>query len=145
MVEILDETNKFRWPELLERALEQLMAESGVADREVTVVLRDDAFIRERNRADRGIDQPTDVLSYPTHEPNDENFPIICHLGDIMISLDTARRQAEAAGHELLDEVLVLAAHGLTHLRGFDHRTEASWRTFRNAQQRILELARASR
>lgn len=147
MIEILDETRRLPRADarVLEHALEALLAELGLADREVTVALLDDEAIRLRNRADRGVDAPTDVLSYPTFEPDDVGMPEVPHLGDILISLDTAARQGEERGHDLLEEVLVLAAHGLTHLRGLDHPTEDEWTPFTNAQKRILELAGPAR
>ena len=140
-VEILDETQRYRPVDRLARALEALLAELGSADRDLTVVLVDDVAMHERNARDRGVDGPTDVLSYPTVEPDDEGFPTIPHLGDIFISLDTAARQAGDRDVTLEHEVLVLAAHGLTHLRGFDHTSEAAWAPFRASERRILELA----
>lgn len=139
-VEILDETQRYPRAERLRRCLQHLLREHGLARRELTVVLVDDAAIAARNAADRGVDGPTDVLSYPTAEPDDAGFPDVPHLGDILISLDTARRQAPEHGHDLEQEVLVLAAHGVTHLRGFDHPTEAQWQPFLAAQRRILEI-----
>jgi probable rRNA maturation factor len=144
VVEIIDETNRFPQVETLYRTLDAFMEELGLKDRELTVVLCGDAEIRTMNHADRGIDQPTDVLSYPTHEPDDEGVPIVSHLGDIVISVDSATRQAAARGYDTMSEVLVLAAHGLTHLRGFDHPTEEAWQIFIKAQTRILQLARRS-
>ena len=91
-----------------------------------------------RNLADRGVPGPTDVLSYPSSEPDDVGVPEVAHLGDVLIDLDAAARQAPDHGHDVTDEVLVLAAHGLTHLRGFDHPDDASWRPFSDAQRRIL-------
>lgn len=141
MVEILDETNRFRHADLLGRALSALIAEVGEGDRTVTVVVLDDNAMRERNREDRGVDAATDVLSYPTAEPDDNDMPSVEHLGDIFISIDSAVRQAAQRGHEPHIEMLVLAAHGLTHLRGFDHATPSAWRPFRAAERRIVALA----
>lgn len=138
MVEILDETGRFPAPERLRGALQSLLAEAGLADREVTVVLVDDAAMAERNRVDRGVDGPTDVLSYPTAEPDDVGMPFVPHLGDVLIDLDAAERQAPDHGHDRVAEALVLAAHGLTHLRGFDHPDDASWGPFRTAQRAVL-------
>ena len=135
MVEILDETARFRAPERLRGALEHLLASADLAGRDVTVVLIDDDAMRARNLADRGVDGPTDVLSYPTHEPDDVGMPQVPHLGDVLIDLDQAERQAADHGHTLDDEVVVLAAHGVTHLRGFDHPDDASWAPFRAAQE----------
>lgn len=139
MVEILDETARFPAPETLSGALERLLAGAELADRGVTIVLIDDAAMQERNRSDRGIDAPTDVLSYPTAEPDDVGMPSVAHLGDVFIDLDQAARQAPDHGHDLVQEVLVLAAHGVTHLLGFDHPDEASWAPFLEAQRRVLQ------
>ena len=141
MVEIIDETNRFPQVDTLHQTLEAFMEELGLKDRDLTVVLCSDEEIKAMNRAHRGIDEATDVLSYPTHEPDDVGIPIVPHLGDIVISVDSATRQAAVRGYDTLHEVLVLAAHGLTHLRGFDHLTEATWQIFRKAQARILQLA----
>jgi probable rRNA maturation factor len=139
VVEILDETARFPAPDLLQDAVARLLASVDLAARGVTIVLVDDAAMRERNRADRGVDAPTDVLSYPTVEPDDVGMPQVPHLGDVFIDLDQAARQAADHGHDLVREVLVLAAHGVTHLRGFDHPDDASWAPFLDAQRRVLQ------
>ena len=79
----------------------------------VTVALVPDRRIRALNRQYRGKDQATDVLSFPAEEPG--------QLGDIVIALGVARRQAAAAGHPVGTELRVLALHGLLHLLGYDH------------------------
>ena len=141
-IELLDETGQYPHAERLTRVLGALLAELGGGDRELTLVLMDDAAIERHNREDRGEEGPTDVLSYPTAEPGDLGFPQVPHLGDVLISLDTAARQAQQHGHTLHEEVLVLAAHGLTHLRGYDHQDDADWQPFLAAQQRVLQLER---
>jgi probable rRNA maturation factor len=143
-VEVIDETARFRRPETLARALALLGAELGVgAEREVTVVLVDDDTIAAMNEADRDVAGPTDVLAYPLHEYDDVGLPIVAPLGDIFVSLDTAERQAAEHALEGWQEVLVLAAHALTHLVGHDHVDEAAWEPFRRAQARVLELVPA--
>ena len=72
-----------------------------------------DARIRQLNFQYRGKNTPTDVLSFPAEEPG--------YLGDVVIALGVARRQASAAGHALATEFRVLALHGLLHLLGYDH------------------------
>ncbi len=141
MVELIDETNNLSSLDLdkIEASFTAYMHLLDLSQ-EVTVVLCNDDFIRERNLADRGLDEATDVLSYPSHEPDDVNMPIIPHLGDIFISLDTAANQMGEHNHDLLQEVLTLAAHGLTHLRGYDHPTEEAWQDFHEAQRQILLL-----
>ncbi|WP_181391941.1 rRNA maturation RNase YbeY [Deinococcus irradiatisoli] len=103
----------------LRAALAAAMQHFGVADKEVTVVLVSDRTIRALKLEHWGEDAATDVLSFPTYEPGDPFVPP--HLGDIIISLDTAQRQAQARGHSLSREVALLASHGLTHLVGHDH------------------------
>jgi probable rRNA maturation factor len=93
----------------------------------VTVLtLTSDEHLREYNRRYRGVDEPTDVLAFAAQEPpRDQRFqapPGTEHwLGDIVISLVRARRQAAAAEHTVNDEVRLLAVHGLLHLLGYDH------------------------
>jgi rRNA maturation RNase YbeY len=86
---------------------------------EVSLLLCDDNFIRELNKEWRDEDHPTDVLSMSQHIPG-LDIPIL-QLGDIVISVETAQRQAEERGHSLLDEIRILMVHGLLHLLGFDH------------------------
>lgn len=120
------------------RALSRLLVELGHPDKAVTLLLVSDGEIRALKKQHWGDDQPTDALSFPTYEPGDSFMP--AHLGDIVISLDTARRQALQQGHSLVSEVNTLAAHGLWHLLGHDHTTESGWAGFRAVQARILEL-----
>jgi probable rRNA maturation factor len=89
---------------------------------EVALRLCDDAEIRELNRAWRGKDKPTDVLAFAQREAASAHAGL---LGDIVISIDTARRQAKRGLHA---ELLHLASHGLCHLLGYDHRDDAEER-----------------
>jgi len=139
-VEILDETGRFRRREALERALTRLGAEIGAAEREMTLVLVDDDAIAELHQRHLGEVGPTDVLSFPLHEPDDVGMPQVPALGDVIVSLDTAAVQARRHGHAPWREVAVLAAHGLVHLLGFDHPDEAGWQPFEAAQARVLAL-----
>ena len=79
----------------------------------ITVAVVPDGRVRELNRRYRRKNAPTDVLSFPADEPGD--------LGDVVIALGVAKRQATAAGHSLNTEFRVLALHGLLHLLGYDH------------------------
>jgi len=82
---------------------------------EVTCLITDDAQVRALNRQFRGQDSPTDVLSFPAEECG----------GEIAISLDTAARQAAELGHGVEQELQILMLHGLLHLAGMDHETDA--------------------
>ena len=92
-----------------------LRHEAVTNDPEISVVLCDDSFIQDLNRGYRGKDKPTDVLSFAQDDPN--------ILGDIVISLPTAARQAEAARWPLESEIALLGVHGLLHLLGYDDET----------------------
>lgn len=83
----------------------------------------DDATIRDLNARYRGIDVPTDVLSFAQDLPLALSADHPRLLGDVVISLDTAARQAQAAGHTLDDEVVILVMHGVLHLLGYDDAT----------------------
>jgi len=97
------------------------VAPAGV---EISVVLCGDPFIQELNRDHRGQDKPTDVLSFPQ-----ETIPFAGEglvpraLGDVVISVDTAERQASAAGWPVASEVALLTVHGVLHLLGYDDDT----------------------
>jgi probable rRNA maturation factor len=103
-------------------ALRLLRAENCPDSTEVSILLTNDETIRGLNREYREIDAPTDVLSFSQAEgedfgsDEDEN-----PLGDIVISIETARRQAEERGASLEEEVDMLLTHGILHLLGYDH------------------------
>ena len=83
---------------------------------EMSLVLSGDRFVRDLNRRYRGKDKPTDVLSFPG-EPGTT-------LGDVVISVETAERNARGLGRTLLQELDVLALHGFLHVLGHDHETD---------------------
>jgi probable rRNA maturation factor len=97
---------------------------------ELSVLLCDDAVICELNRKYRRKDHPTDVLSFSMEE-GESVLGSTSILGDIVISVPTANRQAIVNKHDLLDEITLLLAHGLLHLLGFDHRTAAQEKRMR--------------
>nr|WP_121011390.1 rRNA maturation RNase YbeY [Hydrogenivirga caldilitoris] len=103
-----------RW--LKERA-ELILDILGVKDSELSILITTDEEIRELNKAYRGKDEPTDVLSFPIGEKVGDRLI----LGDVVISLDTANRQALEWGCGLDEEVERLLAHGIIHLLGYDH------------------------
>lgn len=98
------------------RALEVL----GLSKVELSIALVSDAQIKRLNKLYRNKDKPTDVLSFPIGEK--VNGWLI--LGDIVISVDTARRQAQELGYSLEEELKRLLVHGLVHLLGYDHELE---------------------
>ena len=98
---------------------------------QVDVLLTGDAELKRLNRAYRGKNKATDVLSFPT--PPEISH---AHAGDLAISLDTAARQATVFGHSLDIEVRVLLLHGLLHLSGLDHETDTGEMANREAELR---------
>ena len=91
---------------------------------ELSILLCDDRTIASLNREYRGKKGPTDVLSFPMRDSEGGTLqPNI--LGDVVISIDTARRQAKARDRPIVAEVTFLLAHGLLHLLGFDHQTDS--------------------
>lgn len=105
-----------------------------------SLVLVSDKKIRELNRLWRGFDKATDVLSFPIDTeppPADEPF----ELGEIIISLDTAKQQAEDLGHGLEREIAFLVVHGMLHVLGFDHESKADEKEMFARQRKILQAA----
>lgn len=116
---------------------------------EVSVMFTDDEEIHELNRLHRGVDRPTDVLSFPLFE-YDENGDIIeddldfnpngeMILGDIVISLETTSRQAQEYGHSFEREIGFLTVHSMLHLFGYDHMTPEDEEEMFGYQREILE------
>lgn len=128
--------------DLLARVLcATLTSEGIVRPVELSVLVTDDATIRDLNRDYRNQDCPTDVLSFSQLEgaaefprPPGEPQP----LGDIVISYDRVREQAREYGHSEQRELAYLAVHGLLHLLGFDHETEAERAKMRAAEEAAL-------
>jgi len=120
----------------LERAA-QAVLEHQCSDGELTIVLTDDAQLRELNRNYLDIDAPTDVLSFPASETDPETARR--YWGDILISVPRAEEQARAAGHTLEAEVQLLVVHGTLHLLGYDHAEIDDKARMWKAQAEVLE------
>jgi probable rRNA maturation factor len=102
---------------------ERMLTALRMPDAELSILLCDDATIHELNRDYRKKDRPTDVLAFAMREgEGGELHPGL--LGDVVISLETARRQAREHDRTIVAEVTFLLAHGLLHLLGYDHRTD---------------------
>lgn len=140
---------------VLERLQEGLQAVARLndlaAEAEVDVTIVDDEEIHELNREYRGMDKPTDVLSFALDEDSeDSDEPELLgapeeHLyGDIIISAETALRQAEEYGHGLERELTYLAVHGMFHLLGYDHMTEAEKAVMRAKEEEALRAINLS-
>lgn len=146
-IDYSNEQDKFSPPEDFERLIESctiaaLESEGIEDDAEVSVTLVDNERIREINKEFREIDRETDVLSFPLgdedgFEVNPDTDAIL--LGDIVISPEKARTQAEEYGHSYEREMAFLVTHSLFHLLGYDHMTPDEEREMFTKQEAVLQ------
>lgn len=124
----------------MKRRAEKMLAWLEKEDAELSVAFVDDAIIHELNRDYRDKDKPTDVLAFAMSEGELGHLAGLV-LGDVIISVPTARRQAKAAKKSILAECTMLLAHGLLHLLGWDHDTAAKDRAMRVETERLIAAA----
>lgn len=107
---------------------------------EVSIMFVDDKHIHELNKRHRDKDSATDVLSFPQYEAlkDEEVIEPYIILGDIVISTETAMRQAEAFGHSLNREIGFLVVHSMFHLFGYDHMTDQEQKEMRAKEEKVL-------
>src|SRR5256714_12242404 len=133
MIEVVNRQRRItideeRWRQLAERSFSKI----GVEDKGATVAFVSDRAMRELNRRWRGRRGTTDVLSFPSGQDEFEKAAGLC-LGDVVISVEQAAKQAAEHGLEFEGEVEQLILHGLLHLCGYDHETD-------NGEMNTLEL-----
>lgn len=153
MIEFLGEKIDNKTEKLLKKVAKQTFKFNDQKLRKVEVAVEFvyDDEIRELNKKHRGIDEPTDVLSFPNLEEvfgkkiNKKNFPNdvnpengkVC-LGDIVINLNRATEQAGSFGHSLTREMAYLLVHGLLHLMGYDHIDKLDANLMRAQEEQVL-------
>lgn len=121
---------------LFQAIADKAAALEGYSQGEISIALVDNEQIRDLNKMYRGIDEPTDVLSFPM---DDEIW------GDIIISTDKVISQAEEYGHSLERELGFLVVHGILHLLGYDHQTPEEEAVMRQKEEKILTELKLSR
>ena len=123
------------------RAAEVVGKVYGIENSEVSITLTDNQNIHELNKKYRGIDRPTDVLSFALRESDEPQIlnAELESLGDIIISLEKAKVQAEEFGHSFLREIIFLEVHGLLHLLGYDHIEESDRIEMEGEQKFIMD------
>lgn len=126
-----DRASVRRLADAARRAVRLVLRGASARAGEVTVVLADDPLVRELNRTYRGHDRTTDVLAFPQDGPARV-------LGDVVISVPQAARQARRAGHSLRHEIALLAIHGTLHLLGYEDETPAGRRLMGKVQTELL-------
>ncbi len=151
----------FDYAALIERVINGTLDYVGCPyEAEVNVLLTDNASIHEINRENRGIDAPTDVLSFPLVEYDvpgnfdtlEEEQPEVFHpdtgelmLGDIVISVERVLSQAEDFGHSAERELGFLTAHSVLHLCGFDHMEEEERAVMEEKQRAVMDALKIYR
>ena len=141
-LEIFNETNEeIKEIKDIERVIDIAIKHQKLDNLEFNIIIVDNTYIHELNKNYRGIDRPTDVISFALEDNKD--FINIDHrvLGDIYISIDKAKEQAIEYGHDLRREICFLAVHGFLHLLGYDHMKEEDEKVMFSLQEEILNEA----
>jgi probable rRNA maturation factor len=138
------------WADTLEQLTIIIAAEEQLEPGEVSLLIVDNASIRQYNADYRGLDKATDVLSFAIQEDHQDDLDIVYSdedelipnlYGDIIISAERALEQANDYGHSLLRELCFLYVHGFLHLLGYDHMNTEDEAEMLARQQMILERA----
>ena len=125
--------------ETVEKVLEKALEKEKLENTYFNLIIVDNNYIHELNKNYRGIDRETDVITFALEDedtviiPDNERI-----LGDIYISLDKAKAQAEEYGHSFLRELSFLAVHGFYHLLGYDHQTKEEEKVMFAKQEEVL-------
>ena len=135
--------------EVVSRVLEE---EKVLPEVDVYITLTNNEEIHKINKEYRDVDRPTDVLSFPMYErdeiaslKNDTDDEIEKILGDIIVSVEKVREQAEEYGHSFERELAYLVTHGMLHLLGYDHIIEEEKAVMRKREEEILETLNITR
>jgi probable rRNA maturation factor len=131
---------------VIHRRAEAMLACLQMQKDEFSLVLSDDNQLHQLNKIYRGKDRPTDVLAFAMREGDFARVAAsgpVGLLGDVIVSVPTARKQAAELARPLLDELTMLIAHGLLHLLGWDHDTPAKDKRMRAETERLCEAANA--
>lgn len=139
-IEIFNQTDEdIKELDIVEKVLYSAMEKEHLENTSFNLIIVDNNYIHELNKNYRGIDRETDVITFALEDedtviiPDNERI-----LGDIYISLDKARAQAEEYGHSFLRELSFLAVHGFYHLLGYDHQTKEEEKVMFAKQEEVL-------
>ncbi|MGL5269828.1 MAG: rRNA maturation RNase YbeY [Selenomonadaceae bacterium] len=126
----------------VKRAVDKAGELYGLKNAEVSITLTNNEHIHELNLRYRGIDRPTDVLSFALNEGEEPEIfdgPMVDVLGDIIISVERAVEQAAEYGHSVQREIAFLTVHGMLHLLGYDHMEEADRIEMRREEEFVMK------
>jgi len=133
------------WLDDCREFVDEALRELGARNWELSILFCTDPFIRDLNRRYRGLESPTDVLSFSQLQQHEAAAPAATQVaGDIVISLDSLARNAEREGESKETELKRLLIHGMLHLQGLDHPEEGASEMLR-VQERLLERLRGKR
>ncbi len=138
-IEIVNETNEKIDLDNLRHTVEYALNFENVENAIMNIIIIDNEKIHQINKEYRGIDRPTDVISFALEDDKtfvNMNFRV---LGDIYISIDKVHEQARCYGHSELRELSFLAVHGILHLLGYDHMNPEDEKNMFSKQEKILE------
>lgn len=128
-------------PAILETLSQSLWAQSA----EINILLTDDARIHELNKEHRGVDKPTNVLSFPSFEPEEifslkvgNELPELMVLGDIALSYETIQNESLSQNKPFDQHLIHLTVHGVLHLLGFDHEKDEDATVMESLEVKIL-------
>jgi rRNA maturation RNase YbeY len=132
-----------RW--IVVRGVETVFDSAGWSAGQAAVLLTNDERLRQLNATFRGIDEPTDVLSFPTRDlrPRVRGLAADAYLGDLAISVPYVMRHAAEQGVAFEHELALMAVHGALHLLGWDHATKAQQRAMWREQERLVGVVLA--
>jgi probable rRNA maturation factor len=135
---LINQVNDTLYDQLIETVLEKAYTMTGTdKTRVINIILVSNDTIKDLNNTYRGKETPTDVLTFPA-ELDDE-------LGDVFISLDKAKQQAEDYGHTVTRELAFLTIHGFLHALGYDHQTDTEKKAMFALQNAILDALKINR
>lgn len=148
------EKGKEDWERIVEKVLKKCFEEEGLIDSKLimTITFTTPEEIRKINKKYRKIDKATDVLSFPMFEKaeldekiKNKDFLYEDVLGDVIISIDKVREQAEEYGHSFERELSYMLVHGFYHLMGYDHIEEEDKKIMRPKEEKILNELKITR
>jgi len=138
-VEIINQTNEeINELETIKKLVDFTLKYQNIENAIFNIIIVDNKTVKEINKEYRGIDRPTDVISFALED--DSSFVKLEYrvLGDIYISIEKVREQAKEYGHSFLRELSFLTVHGILHLLGFDHMNKEDEKVMFKLQELIL-------
>ncbi len=146
-LEIFNQTEEeIRELDTVRKVLEYACSKEKLDNVVFNVIIVDNPYIHELNKNYRGIDRETDVITFALEDEEDISEPNgVRMLGDIYISIDKAKAQAEEYGHSLLRELSFLAVHGFYHLLGYDHMVKEEEEIMFQKQEEVLHECKIER